>query len=88
MLYLDADQLLFGDIYELYNSYMEDKPLGMVAHCNNTFSMFVHNNHWTNHLQARGLEYMFAGMGLYDLEILRKMNGVQTYRKIYNNLMS
>lgn len=50
VLYLDADQLVFGNIEELYSIDMEGKTVGMVVHCNNSFSMFVGNNFWSNHL--------------------------------------
>lgn len=50
VLYLDSDQIIFGDIEELYSLDMEDKTIGMVVHCNNSFSMFTGKNLWTMHL--------------------------------------
>jgi hypothetical protein len=33
--------------------------------------MFLEGNFWSEHLKSKGLEYMFAGMAIYDIFEMR-----------------
>lgn len=90
IIFVDADQIVLGDLHDLYNLDLQGKPVAYTPFCqearrNETAGFrFWESGYWVDHL--RGLPYHISAIYVVDLKKLRRMAAGDQYRMIYDNL--
>ncbi|GKZ01044.1 hypothetical protein MPSEU_001055800 [Mayamaea pseudoterrestris] len=88
IIYVDADQVLRGDLKELWDMNLEGKPYGYTPFCTSRETtlgyQFWREGFWKQHL--RGKPYHISALYVVDLDRFRKTNVGDTLRAIYQQL--
>eukprot|EP00474_Spongospora_subterranea_P006140 CRZ06598.1 hypothetical protein [Spongospora subterranea] len=88
VIFIDADQIVRGDISELWNLDLKGNPYAYTPFCDsNTLTegfRFWKGGFWHDHL--RGKPYHISALYVVDLRQFRKLRAGDTLRAIYDNL--
>lgn len=88
IIYVDADQVLRGDLKELWDMDLEKKPYGYTPFCTSRETtlgyQFWRDGFWKQHL--RGRPYHISALYVVDLERFRKTHVGDTLRAVYQQL--
>ena len=88
VIYVDADQVIRGDLKELWDMNLEGAPYGYVPMCSSREStlgfQFWNTGFWESHL--RGRPYHISALYVVDLDRFRKMLVGDQLRSIYQSL--
>eukprot|EP00466_Bigelowiella_natans_P008097 jgi/Bigna1/48388/estExt_Genewise1.C_260108 len=88
IIYIDADQVVRGDVKELWNLDLKGAPYGYTPFCNTNTATngfrFWDSGYWKNHL--RGKPYHISALYVVDLVKFRRMRAGDTLRSVYDNL--
>ena len=88
IIYVDADQVVRGDLAELWHMDLEGKPYAYTPFCTSREEtlgfQFWRDGYWKNHL--RGLPYHISALYVVDLKTFRATLVGDTLRSIYDNL--
>jgi len=88
IIYVDADQVLRGDLAELWDMDLEGAPYGYTPFCTSREStlgyQFWREGFWKTHL--RGKPYHISALYVVDLELFRKTHVGDSLRATYQQL--
>mmetsp|Transcript_32457 Transcript_32457/g.79034 ORF Transcript_32457/g.79034 Transcript_32457/m.79034 type:complete len:1653 (-) Transcript_32457:377-5335(-) len=88
IIYIDADQVVRGDVKELWDMDLKGAPYGYTPFCNTNTATngfrFWDSGYWKNHLG--GKKYHISALYVVDLVRFRRMRAGDTLRSIYDNL--
>jgi len=88
IIYIDADQVVRGDVKELWDMDLQGAPYGYTPFCNTNTATngfrFWDSGYWKNHL--RGKPYHISALYVVDLGRFRRMRAGDTLRSVYDNL--
>merc|ERR1712130_184919 len=88
IIYIDADQIVRGDIKELWDMDLKGAVYGYTPFCNSNKETegfrFWKQGYWRNHL--RGSPYHISALYVVDLDLFRQRRAGDTLRMIYDNL--
>lgn len=88
IIYVDADQVVRGDLKELWDMDLEGKPYGYTPFCTSRETtlgfQFWRGGFWESHL--RGKPYHISALYVVDLEMFRKSKVGDSLRAIYQQL--
>mgnify|MGYP005845055159 CR=1 FL=1 len=88
IIYVDADQVIRGDLKELWDMDLEGAPYGYTPFCTSREStlgfQFWRSGFWASHLQGR--PYHISALYVVDLERFRKQLVGDQLRSIYQQL--
>jgi len=88
IIYVDADQVVRGDLKELWDMDLEGKPYGYTPFCTSRETtlgfQFWRGGFWETHL--RGKPYHISALYVVDLEMFRKSKVGDSLRAIYQQL--
>jgi len=88
IIYVDADQVVRGDLRELRDMDLEGAPYGYTPFCDSREEtlgyQFWRQGYWANHLQGR--PYHISALYVVDLERFRRHAVGDTLRSIYDQL--
>jgi len=88
IIYIDADQVVRGDIRELWEMDLEGAPYAYTPFCDSNKETegfrFWKSGYWKDHL--RGKPYHISALYVVDLDQFRLMRAGDTLRGIYDNL--
>jgi len=88
IIYVDADQVVRGDLKELWNYDLKGKPYGYVPFCTSREStlgyQFWRSGFWKSHL--RGKPYHISALYLVDLRLFRRKLVGDKLRQTYQQL--
>lgn len=88
IIYIDADQVVRGDVRELWDMDLGGAPYGYTPFCDSNKKTdgfrFWASGYWKNHLQGR--PYHISALYVVDLDRFRKLRAGDTLRSIYDNL--
>ena len=88
VIYVDADQVVRGDLRELWDTDMDGKPYGYVPFCDSRPEtlgyQFWRQGYWKDHL--RGKPYHISALYVVDLDVFRKHAIGDELRSVYDQL--
>ena len=88
VIYVDADQVVRGDLRELWDTDMGGKPYGYVPFCDSRPEtlgyQFWRSGYWKDHL--RGKPYHISALYVVDLDVFRKHAIGDELRGVYDQL--
>jgi UDP-glucose:glycoprotein glucosyltransferase len=92
VIYIDADQVVRGDVKELWTMDLEGAPYAYVPFCDRADNRntetdgfrFWASGYWASHLGPK--KYHISALYVVDLITFRGMNAGDTLRDTYNNL--
>jgi UDP-glucose:glycoprotein glucosyltransferase len=88
IIFVDADQIVRADLYELVQLDLEGAPYGYTPFCDNRKEMdgfrFWKSGYWFNHLQGR--KYHISALYVIDLVQFRRMAAGDLLREQYQSL--
>jgi len=88
IIYVDADQVVRGDLRELWNMDLQGAPYGYTPFCSSREEtlgyQFWREGFWKSHLQGR--PYHISALYVVDLELFRRTLVGDTLRSIYQQL--
>ncbi|KAF2746996.1 glycosyltransferase family 24 protein [Sporormia fimetaria CBS 119925] len=88
VIFVDADQIVRTDMYDLVTFDLEGAPYGFTPMCSSRTSMdgfrFWNHGYWANHL--RGLPYHISALYVVDLKRFRAMAAGDRLRQQYHTL--
>ena len=88
VIYVDADQVLRGDLRELWETDLQGRPYGYVPFCDSRSEtlgyQFWREGYWKDHL--RGRPYHISALYVVDLKLFRRQAVGDQLRAIYDNL--
>ena len=88
VIYIDADQVVRGDVRELWDMDLKGNPYAYVPFCDSNEETrgfrFWDSGYWRDHL--RGKPYHISALYVVDLQIFRAMRAGDSLRSIYDNL--
>ena len=88
IIYIDADQVVRGDIEELWEMDLEGAPYAYTPFCDSNKETegfrFWKSGYWADHL--RGRPYHISALYVVDLDAFRSMRAGDSLRGIYDNL--
>lgn len=90
VIFVDADQIVYGDLHELYHYDLKGKPSGYTPFCRENARedtkgfRFWDSGYWNDHLA--GKPYHISAIYVVDLMRLRQLAAGDRYRMIYDNL--
>jgi len=88
IIYIDADQVVRGDVKELWDMDLKGSPYGYTPFCDSNTKTkgfrFWDSGYWKSHL--RGKPYHISALYVVDLARFRRMRAGDTLRSVYDNL--
>eukprot|EP00300_Choanocystis_sp_HF-7_P014197 c18604_g1_i2.p1 GENE.c18604_g1_i2~~c18604_g1_i2.p1 ORF type:complete len:1607 (+),score=401.77 c18604_g1_i2:98-4822(+) len=88
IIYIDADQTVYGDVKELWDLNLRNRPYAYVPFCDSNPDTegyrFWKQGYWANHL--RGLKYHISALSVIDLQKFRRYGAGDTLRILYEQL--
>lgn len=88
VIFVDADQIVRTDMYDLVQHDLEDKPYGFTPMCDSRTEMegfrFWKQGYWANYL--RGLPYHISALYVVDLRRFRELAAGDRLRQTYHQL--
>lgn len=88
VIYVDADQVVRGDVNELWQMDLNGAPYGYTPFCDSNKDTegfrFWKQGYWRDHL--RGRPYHISALYVIDLRRFRRMRAGDTLRMVYDNL--
>lgn len=88
VIFVDADQIVRTDMYNLVQHDLEDKPYGFTPMCDSRVEMegfrFWKQGYWANYL--RGLPYHISALYVVDLRRFRELAAGDRLRQTYHTL--
>jgi len=88
VIYIDADQVVRGDVLELWQMDLQGAPYAYTPFCDSNKETdgfrFWKQGYWRDHL--RGRPYHISALYVVDLDQFRQMRAGDTLRMIYDNL--
>ena len=88
VIYIDADQVVRGDVRELWEMDLKGNAYAYVPFCDSNEDTrgfrFWDSGYWRDHL--RGKPYHISALYVVDLQIFRAMRAGDSLRSIYDNL--
>ena len=88
VIYIDADQVVRGDVRELWDMDLKGNPYAYTPFCDSNDDTkgfrFWDSGYWRDHL--RGKPYHISALYVVDLAIFRAMRAGDSLRSIYDNL--
>ena len=88
VIYIDADQVVRGDVKELWDMDLQQHPYAYVPFCDSNEETkgfrFWDSGYWKDHL--RGKPYHISALYVVDLQIFRALRAGDSLRSIYDNL--
>lgn len=88
VIYIDADQVVRGDVKELWDLDLHGAPYGYTPFCDSNPDTrgfrFWDSGYWKDHL--RGRPYHISALYVIDLHAFRAMRAGDSLRSIYDNL--
>lgn len=88
IIYIDADQIVRGDIKELWDMDLKGAVYGYTPFCDSNKNTegfrFWKQGYWKNHL--RGSPYHISALYVVDLDLFRSRRAGDSLRMIYDNL--
>ena len=88
VIYIDADQVVRGDVRELWDMDLQQHPYAYVPFCDSNDDTkgfrFWDSGYWKDHL--RGKPYHISALYVVDLHVFRALRAGDNLRSIYDNL--
>jgi len=90
VIYIDADQIVQGDVAALYDMDLSGRPVAMTPFCradpnaDTTGYRFWESGFWASHLEPR--PYHISALFVVDLAAFRQLGVGDTYRDSYQSL--
>ena len=88
VIYIDADQVVRGDVKELWDMDLQQHPYAYVPFCDSNEATkgfrFWDSGYWKDHL--RGKPYHISALYVIDLHVFRALRAGDNLRSIYDNL--